>query len=190
MWRPTRFFGLEAAWLITGASSTSWEATECGDLFTDNDVSVRELWDRAIELRSPNRGSTIGDDLRDWWSRTDCFTHAPETLRVRLVAREELVRGDELWELRAADVQGLASASPFTRRLDPEALVKPRQLHVVGSEFPAQVTQGWLDRNVPHLPEEEFRRLVETLRGRNWSESELNLRVRPLREAKENLFIA
>lgn len=174
--------GLEAAWLITGAPVTSWTATECADLFTDGDVRVRDLWDRAMKPRGPNSGSTVGDDC-EIGGRGLMFSKAPETLRVRLVAQEQIVRMNEVWQLRAADVVGLTAPMPFKRRVDPKTLVKPPPLHVVGADFSKPITQRWLERNVPDLPEAEFQRLLETLRQRNWTENDLELRVYPLREA-------
>lgn len=64
-------FGLEAAWLVTGAPIGSWAATECADLFTDGDVCVRDLWDRAIKPRGPNYGPTVGDDCEIGGPRSD-----------------------------------------------------------------------------------------------------------------------
>jgi hypothetical protein len=156
-------------------------ATECGDLFADGDVVVRDLWDRAIKPRSPNHGLTVGDDC-EIGGRGLMFSKAPETLRVRLVAQEQIVRMNEVWQLRAADVGGLTAPMPFKRRLDPKTLVKPASLRVVGADFPKPITQRWLERNVPDLPEAGFQRLLETLRRRNWTENDLELRVYPLRK--------
>jgi hypothetical protein len=173
--------GLKATWLITGAAVTSWTATECADLFTDGDVRVRDLWDRAIKPRSPNQGSTIGDDC-EIGGRGLMFSHAPEAVRVRLIAQEQIVRTDEVWELRAADVRGLDVPVPFERRVDPQTLGTVGSRHVVGADFPKRVTRRWLERNVPHLPEAEFQRLLQTLRQRNYTEDELNRLVHPLRK--------
>ena len=107
------------------------------------------------------------------------FSKAPETLRMRLVAQEQIEPMDELWELRAADVLGLNAPMPFKRRVDPKTLVKPAALHVVGADFSKPITQRWLERNVPDLPEAKFQRLLETLRQRNWTENDLELRVYP-----------
>jgi hypothetical protein len=123
-------------------------------------VSVRELWDRAIKPRGPNYGSTVGDDC-EIGGRGLMFTKSPETLRVRVIAQEQIVRGNEVWELRAADVRGVASASPFARRLDPDTFGQPAPPHIVGSDFPMPITQRWLEENVPDMPESEFKRLVQ-----------------------------
>jgi hypothetical protein len=47
--------------------------------------------------------------------------------------------------------------------------------------FPKRVTTAWLQREVPSMSEESYRRLVALLRSRGWGEHEVEQRVQRLR---------
>jgi hypothetical protein len=47
--------------------------------------------------------------------------------------------------------------------------------------FPKRVTTAWLQREVPSMSEESYRRLVALLRRRGWGEQEVEQRVQRLR---------
>lgn len=81
-----------------------------------------------------------------------------------------------------------ASVNPRVKLARPPIQSKSRGDSVDGAgengfALPARVTQTWLTRTVPDCSEEDFDKLLVALRARGWDESELDTRVRPLRNA-------
>jgi hypothetical protein len=153
-----------AAWLVTGAPLASWEATETPDLFIDGDVNSTALWGRPLYPRGPNGGTTVGGDC-EAGGYGNMFTHAPEWLRIRQVAGAD-VGGSDMW-IRAARIANSGGAM-IRFANDPE--------------FPAKLTQRWLEVHVPDMPDDQFQRLVVRLRMKRWTGTEIDTRIRPLRD--------
>lgn len=153
--------GGELGWLVAGAPTGSWSASETADLFEAGTVSTRELWDRPLMPRGPNQGATVGADC-ELGGRGNMFTHAPATLIITPVASVPVTGG---WEIRASRVTGEG---------DPVRFADP-------PEFPQSINQAWLDTNVPGMDEKTYQRLLARLKLKRWTSSDLATRVAPLR---------
>jgi hypothetical protein len=91
------------------------------------------------------------------------FTDAPRVLRIKRCERAPVAA---TWEVRAAAVE----CSSDTVSVAPEPL------------FPARIDQRWLEREVPSLSGEMYGALLERLRAKRWSDTEIRDRVRVLRD--------
>jgi hypothetical protein len=100
------------------------------------------------------------------------FTHAPEHLRVKLVA-DAVIPGAET-RIKAARITGHGRLVRFAD----------------APEFPRVIGDGWLREHVPGMGDDQFGRLVTRLREKRWTDDELAQRVLPLRGSEERRGIA
>ena len=149
-------------WLITGAESTAWDATETPDLFETATIETTNLWKRPLRKRGPNGGRTVGEDCENG-GYGNMFTHAPAKLHVQLVATAQ-VAGTP-WIVKASRIRGGGELARFAS--DPE--------------FPSRIGDAWLSANLPAMEEDKYQRLLHRLRLKRWTDEELASKVYPHR---------
>lgn len=152
-----------SAFLVTAAPRQSWDGSETRDLFHDSTIHTRELWDRPLSPKGPNGGATVGGDC-EAGGRGNIFTHAPEVLTVCAVTHAQVPGTDMVIKASAITTAG-------------EAMME----FAPAPEFPEHMTQGWLEHNVPSMPDDVFERLLTWLGHKRWNQDELDVRVHPLR---------
>jgi hypothetical protein len=150
-------------WMITGAPDISWAKTETPDLFTDGIADTRELWHRDLYKRGRNGGMTVGDDC-EAGGYGNMFTDAPERIRIKHVATAAVPATSQ--SIRAARI--VAGEGRAIRFASPP-------------EFPQRITSAWLADNVPHMPPDQYERLLSWLERKRWTNAELKTRVQSLR---------
>jgi hypothetical protein len=157
-------YGIPRGWLIVGASDATWEGAECRELFDPGVCGFRRMWDQRLSPTGSNGGTTVAEDLLAG-GRGNRFTRAPEKFRVDRVATVALP-GRPSWSVRAVAIEPAGSWI--------EGFADPPQ-------FPARMSQRWLETHVPSMSAEQFGLLVAWLRLKRWTDAELDTRVFPLR---------
>lgn len=155
--------------LVTAAAADAWERTDVSDLFATGTVSARALWDRALDPPGLERTTTVGASC-EAGGRGNMFSHAPEQLEIKLLTEAPISGTD--WIIKASRV-----AIP-----EGAALLKFGD----APEFPARISQAWLQQHVPAMREDEYQRLLIWLGHKRWTDRELSTRVHPLRIAQPN----
>jgi hypothetical protein len=167
--------GYEALYVVCGASSAEWAASESSALFRQGEVDALGLWQQLLAPpRGPNYGKTVGEDLLIG-ARGNRPRRAHARLAVRTVA-DHPVAGD--YALRTIGVTGVGSLTPWPEIFgSDERAAAPTQLESV--ELPSRVTQAWIERTAPRLTPAAIAPFLRALRERGWGDSELTTRVRP-----------
>ena len=94
------------------------------------------------------------------------FVAAPERLRIKHVVSAGVPGTDRV--LKASRIIGAEGRSVTFAR---------------PPEFPQRIAQGWLERYVPAMADDEYKRLVTWLKLKRWTQTDLETRVHPLRQA-------
>jgi hypothetical protein len=167
--------GYETLYVVCGASSVEWAASESSELFRQGEVDALGLWQQPLAPpRGPNYGTTVGEDLVIG-ARGNRPLRAHARLAVRTVAGRP-VAGDHV--LRVIGVTGVGLLAPWPDIFgSDERATAPAQLESV--ELPARVTQAWIERTAPRLTPAAVAPFLRTLRQRGWSDTDLTTRVRP-----------
>lgn len=157
--------GATRTWLIAGAPDEQWATAEAIELFRDGEVPVRALWDHPLDPPGPNGGTSIGKDLLAG-GRGNYFTRAPNRLIINALAPQPIAGFG--WTIRAAAVSPAGGWEIYG--------AKPK--------FPARIDQRWLIANVAGLDDDTYGALLQRLRDKRWTETELETRVYPLRRPR------
>jgi hypothetical protein len=102
--------GYEALYVVTGAATEEWAASESADLFRGGELDAIESWSRPlVPRRGPNYGATVGEDLVIG-ARGNRPRQAHTRIAVQRVLTFPVARG---YELRVARIAAAGPLAPW-----------------------------------------------------------------------------